>query len=155
MEQLLYRSATLDLRIQELDKGTKTVPVYHTPGANLYRPDNALDPIRLGSVGKIVIPGVFPDGCIHKVLLKGACKLNEKNRAFGIIPDYQVRFEVSRAEMMWWSVLLGGKVHSYVVVLAPVTGSKVVMEELCNLTQNCIMPCIVTPLFESNRVCTR
>ena len=32
--------------------------------------------------------------------------------------------------MMWWSVLLGGKVHSHVVVLAPVTGSEVAMDEL-------------------------
>ena len=89
------------------------------------------------------------DGWIHKVLLERACKLNDKNREFGIIPDCQVRLEVSRAEMMWWSVLLSGN-----LVLAPVTGSEVAMDELCNLARiNCIMLCIVAPLFERHGAC--
>ena len=35
---------------------------------------------------------------------------------------------------MWWPVLLGGKVHGDVVVLARVTVTEVATDEMCNLS---------------------
>ena len=52
---------------------------------------------------------------MYEVLLKGACQLNEKSSSLEIIPDYQVGFELSGAEVMWWSVLLGGEICGDIV----------------------------------------
>ena len=101
-----------------------------------------------GGVGKVMIPSVLPDCRMGKILLKGACQLN---KVLDIVPDQQVRFEVGGAEVMWWPVPLGGEVHSD--VLAPVTVTEVVTDKMCNLSWNCIVPCIIMPLFEDHRTC--
>ena len=100
-----------------------------------------------------MIPGVFPGGCMYKVLLKGACQLNEKSSTLEIIPDYQVGFELSGAEVMWWSVLLGGEIRGDGIVLAPGIVTEVVMYKMFRLSQKCIMSCIIAPLLESHRAC--
>ena len=90
---------------------------------------------------------------MYKVLLNGACQLNEKNSMLGIISDYQVGFELSGAEVMWWSVLLGGEICSDGIVLAPGIVTEVVMHKIFDLSQNCIMSCIIAPLLESHGAC--
>jgi hypothetical protein len=90
---------------------------------------------------------------MYKVLLKGGCQLNEKNSTLGIIPDNQVGFELSWAEVLWWLVLLGGEIRGDGIVLAPGIVTEVVMHKIFDLSQNCIMFCIIAPLLESHRAC--
>ena len=81
-----------------------------------------------------MVPCVFPYYHINTVLFKRAGQFYKVNSTFGIMPDDQVRFEVGGAQVIWWPVLLSGKVHSDVVVLAPVTVTVVATDETCTLS---------------------
>ena len=54
---------------------------------------------------------------------------------------------------MWWSVLLGGEICGDGIVLAPGIVTEVVKYKTFDLSQNCIMSCIIAPLLESHKKC--
>ena len=54
---------------------------------------------------------------------------------------------------MGWSIFLGWKVRSDVVVITPLTIPKAITYKTGNLCQHCIMPCIIASFSEGNGTC--